>query len=43
MTPRMPENRVRAISNFPSSLAKTATEVNVFKPNREKALIEAID
>ncbi len=43
MPSRMQENRVRAINNFPFSVAKTATEVNVFKPNREEALIEAID
>jgi hypothetical protein len=41
--PRMQENRVWAINDFPFSVAKTATEVNVFKPNREEALIEAID
>jgi hypothetical protein len=43
MPPRMQENRVRAINNFPFSVVKTATEVNVFKPDREEALIEPID
>jgi hypothetical protein len=40
---RMQENRVWAIDNFPFFVAKTATEVNVFKPDRKEGLIEAID
>jgi hypothetical protein len=43
MGPGMQEDRVGAVNNSPSSIPKATTEVDIFKPNREEALIEAIN
>src|SRR5260370_17877315 len=37
------ENRIGTVNDFPFSIAKTATKVNIFKPHWEKTLIETVN
>src|ERR1700720_8881 len=43
MSPGMHEDRVRTVNDSPASIPEATTEADIFKPDREEALIEAID
>src|SRR4030081_2295226 len=36
------EDRIGTINNFPSSIPKATTEIDIFKPHRKKPFIEAV-